>query len=107
MNEKLNPVHPGEVLLEEFLKPMGLSQNKLSWRSVYIPGESMRSYSATDASLPILPCAWRATSAHRLSFGWDCRMIMIESWLVILWVTDWTSKCDPWWLLGSYLKGSR
>jgi addiction module HigA family antidote len=30
MDEKLNPVHPGEVLLEEFLKPMGLSQNKLS-----------------------------------------------------------------------------
>jgi addiction module HigA family antidote len=30
MNEKLNPVHPGEVLLDEFLKPMGLSQNRLS-----------------------------------------------------------------------------
>lgn len=30
MNEKLNPVHPGEVLLEEFLKPLGLSQNRLS-----------------------------------------------------------------------------
>jgi addiction module HigA family antidote len=30
MNEKLYPVHPGEVLLEEFLKPMGLSQNRLS-----------------------------------------------------------------------------
>jgi addiction module HigA family antidote len=30
MGEKLNPVHPGEVLLEEFLKPMGLSQNRLS-----------------------------------------------------------------------------
>jgi addiction module HigA family antidote len=30
MNEKLNPVHPGEVLLEEFLQPMGLSQNRLS-----------------------------------------------------------------------------
>ena len=27
---KLNPVHPGEVLLEEFLKPMSLSQNKLA-----------------------------------------------------------------------------
>jgi antitoxin HigA-1 len=25
-----NPVYPGEVLLEEFLKPMGLSQNKLA-----------------------------------------------------------------------------
>ncbi len=28
--KKLKPVHPGEVLLEEFLKPMGLSQNRLS-----------------------------------------------------------------------------
>ena len=27
---KLNPVHPGEVLLEEFLRPMGLSQNRLA-----------------------------------------------------------------------------
>ena len=26
----LQPVHPGEVLLEEFLHPMGLSQNKLA-----------------------------------------------------------------------------
>ncbi len=31
MNEdKLTPIHPGEVLLEEFLKPMGLSQNQLA-----------------------------------------------------------------------------
>lgn len=30
MSEKrLPPVHPGEVLLEEFLKPLGLSQNRL------------------------------------------------------------------------------
>jgi addiction module HigA family antidote len=29
-SKKLNPVHPGEVLLEEFLKPMGLSQNRLA-----------------------------------------------------------------------------
>ncbi|MCI2430054.1 HigA family addiction module antitoxin [Candidatus Acetothermia bacterium] len=28
--EKLKPVHPGEVLLEEFLKPLGISQNKLA-----------------------------------------------------------------------------
>jgi addiction module HigA family antidote len=26
----LKPVHPGEVLLEEFIKPMGLSQNRLA-----------------------------------------------------------------------------
>lgn len=28
--EKLAPVHPGEILLEEFLKPMNLSQNRLA-----------------------------------------------------------------------------
>lgn len=27
---RLPPVHPGEVLLEEFLKPMNLSQNRLA-----------------------------------------------------------------------------
>jgi addiction module HigA family antidote len=30
VEEKLKPVHPGEVLLEEFLKPLGLSQNRLA-----------------------------------------------------------------------------
>lgn len=30
MQDKLYPVHPGEVLLEEFLIPMGLSQNQLA-----------------------------------------------------------------------------
>jgi len=29
-DDMLDPVHPGEVLLEEFLKPMGLSQNRLA-----------------------------------------------------------------------------
>ena len=26
---KIAPIHPGEILNEEFLKPMGISQNKL------------------------------------------------------------------------------
>lgn len=30
MDEMLKPVHPGEVLLEEFLKPLNLSQNRLA-----------------------------------------------------------------------------
>jgi len=28
--EKITPIHPGEILLEEFLQPMELSQNKLA-----------------------------------------------------------------------------
>lgn len=30
MTDKLYPIHPGEVLLEEFIKPMNLSQNRLA-----------------------------------------------------------------------------
>jgi addiction module HigA family antidote len=28
--KKMNPIHPGEILLEEFLAPMQLSQNKIA-----------------------------------------------------------------------------
>ncbi len=27
--KRIDPIHPGEILFEEFLKPMGISQNKL------------------------------------------------------------------------------
>lgn len=33
---KLTPLHPGEVLFEEFMKPMGLSQNRLG-RDLGVP----------------------------------------------------------------------
>jgi len=29
-NDRLKPIHPGEILLEEFLKPLNLSQNQLA-----------------------------------------------------------------------------
>jgi addiction module HigA family antidote len=33
---KLAPIHPGEILLEEFMKPLGLSQNGLA-RTLRVP----------------------------------------------------------------------
>ena len=30
MNDKIPPLHPGEILLEEFIKPLGISQYKLA-----------------------------------------------------------------------------
>ena len=30
IDDRLNPIHPGEVLQEEFIKPLGLSQNRLA-----------------------------------------------------------------------------
>jgi addiction module HigA family antidote len=36
MRKKLKPVHPGEILLEDFLKPLRLSQYRLA-RSISVP----------------------------------------------------------------------
>ncbi len=36
MTKKLAPIHPGEILLEEFLEPMGMSQNALA-RGIGVP----------------------------------------------------------------------
>ncbi|MCK4447211.1 MAG: HigA family addiction module antidote protein [Candidatus Marinimicrobia bacterium] len=30
VKKKIPPVHPGEILTEEFMKPLGLSQNRLA-----------------------------------------------------------------------------
>jgi addiction module HigA family antidote len=34
--ERLPPIHPGEILLEEFLKPLGLSQYRLA-KEISVP----------------------------------------------------------------------
>lgn len=34
--KKLPPIHPGEILFEEFLRPMGLSQNQLAM-DIHVP----------------------------------------------------------------------
>ena len=34
--ERLPPIHPGEILLEEFLKPMGISQYRLA-KNISVP----------------------------------------------------------------------
>jgi addiction module HigA family antidote len=36
MNKKLPPIHPGEILMEEFLEPMGISQYRLA-KDISVP----------------------------------------------------------------------
>ena len=36
MSKKLDPITPGEILLEEFMKPMGITQAKLA-RDINVP----------------------------------------------------------------------
>ncbi|MEO5558930.1 MAG: HigA family addiction module antitoxin [Dokdonella sp.] len=38
MTRKLPPIHPGEVLVEEFLKPMGLSNYRLA-KEIGVPAQ--------------------------------------------------------------------
>jgi len=35
-NKKLPPIHPGEILMEEFLEPMGISQYRLA-KDISVP----------------------------------------------------------------------
>ncbi len=35
-NKKLPPIHPGEILIKEFLKPMGISQYRLA-KDISVP----------------------------------------------------------------------
>jgi addiction module HigA family antidote len=35
-NKKLPPIHPGKILIEEFLKPMGISQYRLA-KDISVP----------------------------------------------------------------------
>jgi addiction module HigA family antidote len=36
MDKKLKPIHPGEILMEEFLKPIGVSQYRLA-KDISVP----------------------------------------------------------------------
>lgn len=59
-----NP-HPGEILLEEFLKPLNLGQNALA-RAIHVPrAVSMKSCRASAASRPTATFGWPAISACR------------------------------------------
>ena len=82
--KKLVPVHPGEVLLEEFLKPMNLSQNRLAL-DIGVPPRRINEIVLGKRSVTAdTPCAWGAISACRRSFGLACK-----------WITIWTSPRMP------------
>src|SRR5438105_4950261 len=62
---KLPPVHPGEVLLEEFLTPLGLSQYRLA-KDVSVPprriNEIVRGSRAVSADTALRLARYFATS---------------------------------------------
>ncbi len=67
MARKLDPVSPGEILLEEFLDPLGVSQKKLS-RDIDIPvsrvSEIVHGKRAITADTALRFAAYFKTSAE-------------------------------------------
>ena len=75
MRRKLKPIHPGEVLLEEFLKPLGLSQYRVA-HAISVPPRRINEIVQSKRAIT-------ADTALRLSryFGLSDRYwINLQSW---------------------------
>ena len=62
MDNKMAPVHPGEISAKEFLKPMGITQHRLAISIGVPPAESMRLCTARVGSRLTRHCGWVASS---------------------------------------------
>jgi addiction module HigA family antidote len=67
--QRVAPVHPGKVLLEDFLKPMGVSQYRLA-RSIGVPVQRIHDLVHGRRAMTADPhCASPASSPWRRSSG--------------------------------------
>ena len=66
--DQIDPIHPGEVIIEDFIEGFGLTQNKLA-TAIGVPrAASTRSCTASAASPRTPLYDWPSTSAHLPSF---------------------------------------
>jgi hypothetical protein len=65
----LEPITPGEILLEEFMKPLGVSINKLARDIDVPPGRISEIVNGSGPSRRTRRCGWAATSASRPRSG--------------------------------------
>jgi addiction module HigA family antidote len=84
--ERLEPIPPGEILVEEFMKPLGISQNRLS-RDIDIPvsrvSDIVRGARAITADSALRLGEYFGTSAEmwmRLQADYDLRVARATSW---------------------------
>jgi addiction module HigA family antidote len=66
-DERMTPVHPGEILLEDFMKPMGISQYRLSKEMSVYPlkiNEIVRGKRAITADTALRLARFFGTSAE-------------------------------------------
>ena len=89
---KLHPVHPGEVLLEEFLKPMGLSQHRLAL-NIGVPARRINEIVLGKRRITADTALRMAKFLEHLpSFGLGCRHSMIWMLLLMRLATDLSAR---------------
>src|SRR5260363_310979 len=83
---KLKPVHPGEILLEEFLGPLGSGNFALAKQLNLRPAASMKSCMASAAFLLTRICVCAGISACRRVIGCVVKFNTTQKWLKTHWL---------------------
>ena len=84
--KRLEPIHPGDILLEEFMKPHGLSQNRLARDIDVSPArihDVVHGRSAITASLALRLAKYFATTPElwlNLQSDYDLRRARARDW---------------------------
>ena len=76
--KKLDPITPGEILLEEFLKPMGLSQYRLAKEIVFLPSVSVRLLVVSVRLQQTRICVCVDSLVYPMVIGYAPRLLMIQ-----------------------------
>ena len=72
--KRRSPIHPGEVLLEDFIKPLSLTQYRVALDIGVAPLRiSQIVHVASVPSQPTRLCGWRATLARPPGSGYGCK----------------------------------
>jgi antitoxin HigA-1 len=89
MAQLLEPISPGEILLEEFLRPMGISQNQLA-REIDVPvsrvAAIIKGTRAITADTALRFSRYFGTSAEmwlNLQSQYDLRVVQRTTWPMI------------------------
>ena len=93
---KLSPIHPGEILRVEFMKPRGLSQNALA-RALNVPPRRINEIVLQKRGITA-DTALRlgVTSAQRRKCGRVCRRITTCGWPVMTSKSKSNGTCNRW-----------
>jgi len=94
--KKLVPIHPGEILLEDFMKPRGLSQTRSPAPCTSPRRASMRLSMASVRSRRKPPCGSPGILGPPPKSGWECRRLAICGWLVLRRPGKLSAKSCPW-----------